>query len=212
EAWKQSIAAQECQPNPECNTELHRAIYIDRDSSRLRGQSERAVDIGEAWAPWREAMNQAIAGQQPRLKLREGAVWLEASQAVPHGTRLRYEPETYKNVLGYWTEVADWAEWEFDCGIDGPAELEVHCGCGSGNGGSEVEIAVTFADGTIQRVPWTVRETGHFQNIVIEDLGIVNAKRGRARLEVRPRTKKAAAVVDIRQVVLRPVRPTAKGR
>jgi arylsulfatase A len=212
EAWKQSIAAQKCLPNPAWNNGLHRSIYIDRDSSRLRGQSERAGDIGEAWAPWRAAMNQAIVGQQPRLKLLEGAIWLAASQAVPHGTRLRYEPETYKNVLGYWTEVADWAEWEFDCGIDGPAELEVHCGCGAGNGGSEVEIVVTFADGSTQRIPWTVRETGHFQNIVIEDLGIVNAKPGRARLEVRPRSKKAAAVVDIRQVVLRPVHPIAKGK
>jgi hypothetical protein len=152
-------------------------------------------------------MNQAIAGRPTKLKLREGAVWLEASQGTPHGSRLRYEPETYKNVLGYWTEVADWAEWTFDCGIDGPAELEIHCGCGTGNGGSEVDVVLTFADGTVQRIPWTVRETGHFQNIVIEDLGSVDAKPGKARLEVRPRSKKAAAIVDIRQVVLRPLTP-----
>lgn len=207
DTWKQSVGAQPCQPNPDWNADLHRAIYIDRDSSRLRGQSDKAVDIGEAWAPWREAMNQAIAGRPTKLKLREGAVWLEASQGTPHGSRLRYEPETYKNVLGYWTEVADWAEWTFDCGIDGPAELEIHCGCGTGNGGSEVDVVLTFADGTVQRIPWTVRETGHFQNIVIEDLGSVNAKPGKARLEVRPRSKKAAAIVDIRQVVLRPLTP-----
>jgi arylsulfatase A len=209
--WKQSVGAQQCQPNPEWNADLHRTIYIDRDSGRLRGQSDKAADIGEAWAPWREAMNQAIAGRPTKLKLREGAVWLEASQGTPHGTRLRYEPETYKNVLGYWTEVADWAEWTFDCGIDGPAELEIHCGCGSG-GGSQIDVVLSFADGTVHTVPWTVRETGHFQNIVIEDLGTVNAKPGKATLEVRPRAKKGAAIVDIRNVVIRPLTPSAKGK
>jgi arylsulfatase A len=204
DAWKQSVAAQRCPPNPEWNADLHRAIYVDRDSSRLRGQTERAVALGDAWAPWRDAMNQAVAGRAPKLKVRDGAIWLEASQGTPHGTRLRYEPETYKNVLGYWTEVGDWAEWTFDCGIDGPAELEVHCGCGAGNGGSQVEILLISADGSTQTIPWTVRETGHFQNIVIEDLGAVQLKPGKMRLEVRPRSKKAAAIVDIRQVVLRP--------
>lgn len=212
DAWKRSVAAQECQPNPAWDEDLHRTIYIDRDSTRLRGQTEKAIDIGEAWAPWREAMNRAIAGRQTKLKLRDGAIWLEASQGTPHGTRLRYEPETYKNVLGYWTEVEDWAHWDFDCNMDGPAELEVHCGCGGGNGGSEVDIVVTFADGNSQRIPWTVRETGHFQNIVIEDLGIVHAKPGKGRLEVRPRSKMAAAVVDIRQVVLRPLNPPPKAK
>jgi arylsulfatase A len=212
DTWKQSMGAQPCPPNPEWNADLHRAIYLDRDSSQVRGQKERAIDIGEAWASWREAMNQAVAGRQTKLKLREGAIWLEASQGTPHGSRLRYEPETYKNVLGYWTEVSDWADWTFDCGIDGPAELEIHCGCGTGNGGSEVDVILTLADGSTQRIPWTVRETGHFQKIVIESLGSVLAKKGTTRLEVRPRFKKAAAIVDIRQVVLRPLSPPARGK
>lgn len=202
--WKESVSAQSCRPNPEWHEEMHRSIYLDRDSSLLRGRSQSATEIGDAWAFWREAMNQAVAGRSPTLKLRDSAIWLEASQATTHGARLRYEPETYKNVLGYWTEVEDWAEWTFESNVSGPAILEVHAGCGTGNGGSEIDIVLTTAEGEVQRIPWTVRETGHFQNIVIEALGSVKLAPGKGRLEVRPRMKKAAAIVDIRQVVIRP--------
>jgi hypothetical protein len=122
-----------------------------------------------------------------------------------HGKRLRFEPETYKNVLGYWTEVDDWAEWQFQTTIEGTAALEIHCGCGSGHGGSEVDVVVKLADGTTQTVRWVVRETGHFQNIVIENLGTINLVPGIAHLEVRPRSKPGGAIVDIRQIVLRPL-------
>jgi hypothetical protein len=64
-----------------------------------------------------------------------------------HGAAgIRYEPETYKNVVGYWTEVDDWVEWEFDSSIDGAVEVQIHCGCGTGNGGSDVDVIVE-ADG-----------------------------------------------------------------
>jgi arylsulfatase A-like enzyme len=203
--WKTSLAAQDCALNPDFDEPLHRSLYVDRDPSQLRGRSMTSEEIGNAWAPWRESMNAAVAGKQPKLKNVQGAVFLDPSNASVHGKRLRFEPETYKNVLGYWTEVDDWASWRFQSPIQGRAALEVHCGCGAGNGGAEVDVILKLADGTTQSLPWVVRETGHFQNIVIESLGNVEMVPGETQLEVRPRSKKGVAIVDIRQIVLRPL-------
>ncbi|MEI8211377.1 MAG: sulfatase [Planctomycetota bacterium] len=203
--WRRATAAQSNSPNPKWDAARHRALYIDQDPSKLDGSATSAQRVADAWSSWRKGMNQAIAGEKPVLKDTEHAVRLMASDSKPHGTKIRYEPETYKNVVGYWTEVDDWVEWELESALDGTAELQIHCGCGSGNGGSEVDVLVHVPGEAEQRLPWTVRETGHFQNIVIESLGKVALHPGKIRLEVRPRKKAAAAVVDIRQIVLLPI-------
>jgi arylsulfatase A len=205
DSWKTSIAAQECSNNPNFDEVLHRQLYIDRDPSQLRVESTSSTEIGNEWAGWRQSMNAAVAGQQPKLKNVQDAVFLDPSTASVHGTRLRFEPETYKNVLGYWTEVEDWANWQFNSTLQGRVALEIHCGCGAGNGGAEVDVVLKRADGTTANLPWVVRETGHFQNIVIEPLGHIEMVPGATQLEVRPRSKRGVAIVDIRQIVLRPV-------
>lgn len=205
--WRTSVAAQSGQLNPELDAAAHRALYVDRDPSRLDGSQSDAKTIGAEWKGWREGMNQAIAGKQTRLKETPGAIRLAASESKPHGTRIRYEPEPYKNVVGYWTEVGDWVEWEFESTLEGTVEIQMHCGCGSGNGGSEVQVFIETPGMDEQQIDWTVRETGHFQNIVIESLGKVTLHPGKSRLSVKPKKKAAAAVVDIRQVVLLPNAP-----
>ncbi len=203
--WRERVAAQICAPNPDFDVSLHDKLASAGDPSTIRGSQQTAQQIGDTWAEWRKVMNEAVAGRQPVLKNTQSAVRLLASSATVHGERLRYEPETFKNVLGYWTEVGDWAEWEFECPRAGKYALEIHCGCGSGNGGSEIEVVLETGDGNVQQVPWTVRETGHFQNIVIDRLGVVNLTNGTGRLSVRPKKKAAAAIVDIRQVILLPL-------
>ena len=159
-----------------------------------------AVVLGEKWRDWRTEMNKVVAGKKPQLKGALNEIKLLARDGQPHGKKLRYEPESYKNVLGYWTEVDDWADWELSIPKDGEYELDVHYGCGAKNGGSIVSLEV--ADASLQ---WTVRDTGHFQNIIIENVGSLNLKQGKTRLAVRPKSKTAAAVMDIRAIVLRPV-------
>jgi hypothetical protein len=58
---------------------------------------------------------------------------------------------------------------------------------------------------TTHTLEWKVRDTGHFQNIVIEPLGTVKLQAGAGKLRVKPKTKAAAAVADIRQVHLIPI-------
>jgi len=129
----------------------------------------------------------------------DGEVVLHASNAVVHGTMLRYEPQTNKNCLGFWTKAEDWADWSFEIKRPGSFEVEVWQGCGKGQGGSEVAVE---AGG--KRFDFVVEETGHFQIFLPRKLGRVELVAGRHSLAVKPERKKAGAVMDIRQVRLLP--------
>ena len=67
------------------------------------------------WKQWRRAMNAAVkdryaagyAGQRATF-----ACMPETPAFTPQ--TMRYEPQPNKNVLGYWTNAADWADWEFE--------------------------------------------------------------------------------------------------
>lgn len=197
ERWLRSVGGQRCVPNPDFDPEQYRAIYQQFDSSRLRA-TDTAQKIGEEWKVWRDRMDNATQGRKPELKTPQGTITLLASQAVPHGKKLRYEPELHKNVLGYWTEVEDWAHWELDVPENGTYEIEVQCGCGAGNGGSQVSLSIGD-----QAFEWVVPDTGHYQNMIYLFVGNANLVAGKARLEVRPKTKTKIAVMDIRKIVLR---------
>ncbi|NJN05746.1 MAG: hypothetical protein HC814_04355 [Rhodobacteraceae bacterium] len=108
----------------------------------------------------------------------------------------------HKNTLGFWVEPTDWAEFEFTVTKPGTFTVEPHQGCGAGNGGSEVEFTVAG-----QTLVMTVEDTGHFQNFKPRNIGTVEiTEPGRYTLAVKPKTKAKAAVMDIRQIVLRPVK------
>lgn len=195
--WRDSVGAQRCTPNPEWDPELHRKIYVDKDSTKLEAD-RTAKEIGLAWREWRSLMDQAVQGRKSILKSPEGTITLWASEAKAHGKNIRYEPEPYKNVVGYWTEVDDWAEWQFTVPEDGEYEIEMQYGCGGGNGGSRVNLVCQD-----QTIEFTVKETGHFQHMIYEPLGALNLKMGQASIEVRPQNKTNIAVMDIRKIVLR---------
>ena len=213
--WKNSIAAQECLPNPNVNPELHADLYIEQDPSTIDGSRQTAQQIADTWAAWRASMNRAIEKIPAKLKKSQGTVTLLASDSKPQGKRIRYEPETYKNVVGYWTEVDDWVEWSMEIPKSGTYRVELHCGCGSGNGGSMVDVQIDCPktdpnnidkpEINTQTLEWKVRDTGHFQNIVIEPLGSVKLQAGSGKLRVKPKTKAAAAVADIREIRLIPI-------
>jgi pimeloyl-ACP methyl ester carboxylesterase len=130
-----------------------------------------------------------------------GQITLAASNAVTHGTQLRYEPAAVKNCLGYWTQADDWAEWNFNVTKPGLFELEVWQGCGQGQGGSDVVVEVGG-----ERFNFTVEETGHFQIFIPRRLGQVRfLQPGNYSLVIKPQRKQAAAIMDVRQVRLLPL-------
>ncbi|MBI4603943.1 MAG: sulfatase-like hydrolase/transferase [Planctomycetes bacterium] len=198
-AWRRRIGAQECAPNPELDERLHARLYIERDPSRIAAAAT-AREIAAAWEDWRKGMNEAVKGRRPAVTPAKGDIRLHARDARVHGDTLRYEPEPWKDTLGYWIKAGDWASWEVDVARAGRYEVEVLQGCGEGSGGAEV--AVEVAGGSLA---FTVQETGHFQRFVQRTIGAVELPAGKATLAVRPRSKPGPAVMDLRRVVLRPV-------
>jgi hypothetical protein len=188
------------QPNLEFDAEQHRRLYVEQDPSRLAVESTAAA-TAPAWRDWRAAMNAAVKGRNAAVTPATGDIRLQAKDARVHAETMQYEPEPYKNVLGYWTSGADWAEWEFDVPAAGRYEVEVQQGCGRGSGGAEVAVEVGGATLT-----FTVEDTGHFQRMICRTIGEVELSAGRQTLAVKPRTKPGVAVMDLRRVVLRPAR------
>ena len=130
----------------------------------------------------------------------QGPILLQARSAAVHGTMLRYEPMPFKNTLGWWGRVEDWADWSFSTRQPGYYEVEILHGCGAGSGGSDVHVEVDD-----QTLSFTVQETGHFQNFVPRRVGRILLGAGPHTLALKPQTKPKGAVMDVRQVQLWPV-------
>lgn len=144
------------------------------------------------------------AGEEVRRVIFEdsrGVVTLDASNAVTHGSQLRYESAAVKNCLGYWTQAEDWASWDFRLNKPGSFEVEVWQGCGQGQGGSEVALELGE-----ERFDFVVEETGHFQIFIPRRIGQISLTRaGNYSLSIKPRRKQAGAIMDVRQVRLVPI-------
>jgi len=138
---------------------------------------------------------------QPLSASADGSVLLHSRSASVHGTVLRYEPMPFKDTLGWWGRAEDWVDWSFELSQGGSFEVELTQGCGRGSAGSQVELRIGD-----QVIPWTVEETGHFQNFVVRRLGRVTLTHGRHTLAVHPTRKVGGAVMDLRQIRLVPAR------
>jgi len=169
-------------------------------------QPQRANDLAKKLADWRRRVGaqmmttNAAYEPVPIAPAADGSVVLHAHEVTIHGANLRYEPPAHKNTIGYWTRREDWASWEFRVAKPGRYEVEVLQGCGKGSGGAEVEVTIGA-----QTLTFTVQDTGHFQNFVPRVIGAVSIDAGRYALAVKPKTKPGAAVMDLRQVTLRPL-------
>jgi arylsulfatase A-like enzyme len=167
---------------------------------------EVVKQLTEKLAAWRKDVGAKMPTPNPDYapnpQPKDGIITLPARTAEVHGTMLRFEPLPHKNTLGYWVNVDDWASWEFTVSAPGIFMVEVLQGCGKGQGGSEVNVQL--GDQTLQ---FTVEDTGHFQNFKPRDIGTVKIEKpGRYTLSIKPVKKAASAIVDIRQVTLKPVK------
>ena len=195
--WRKRVGAQECVPNPAFDAAAHAALYVLRDPSKLTAADQTAAKLEVEWKPWRAAMNAAVQHGQPSVTPATGDIRLHAADGQPHGDKLHYEPQPMKRTLGYWVNQGDWASWDFDVSKAGKYEVEVLQGCAGG--GSEVAVEVAG-----QKLTFTVENTGNFQHFIARTLGVVDLATGRQTLAVKPQSKKGGAVMDLRQVTLRP--------
>jgi hypothetical protein len=125
------------------------------------------------------------------------------------GIQLRYEPLPHKETLGFWTNKDDIATFDFTVEKPGTFTVEVLQGCGKGSGGAEVELALWTprGDPTGVSLKFTVKETGGFQTFEAREVGSLKIdKPGQYALVVIPKTKPGVAVMDLRQIVLKPAK------
>jgi len=132
----------------------------------------------------------------------DGSILLHSRDAEIHGATARYEPQQHKNTIGFWTKQEDWVSWTFTATRPGTFRVDVLQGCGKGSGGAEVALALGD-----QNLSFIVEDTGHFQNFVKRGVGQFKiAEAGTYTLSVKPRSKPGVAVMDLRQVLLTPVK------
>ncbi len=164
-------------------------------------------------AKWRKAVGAKMPMRNPDYKPnpqnKDGVITLHAKTALVKGMQLRFEPLPHKNTLGFWTNKDDYATFDFTVEKPGTFAVEVLQGCDKGSGGAEVELILRdtgFPD-VEGKLAFTVKETGGFQNFETREVGTLKIeKAGRYTLDVKPKTKPGVAVMDLRQIVLKPAK------
>jgi arylsulfatase A len=151
--------------------------------------------VGAQWPMSNPAWKAAVVRPRP-----DGSILLHSRDAAVRGEVLRYEPQPFKNTLGWWSKPTDYAEWSFEVAQPGTYEVDILQGCGTGHGGSKVDISVAG-----QVVPMTVLDTGGFQSFTNRTLGRVQLAAGPQVLTVKPVHKPGGAVMDLREMTLRRV-------
>lgn len=142
---------------------------------------------------------------KPIKKSTDGSFLLPGYLATTAGEKIRYEPQPYKNTLGFWTGKHDNARWTIQLDKPGRFNVAVLQGCGKDQGGSTA--AMTFhrqdQDKPDATLDFEVMETGHFQNFQWVNLGEVElANEGPLEVVVKPSKIKKAALMDIRAIHL----------
>lgn len=185
-------------------------FHVVKDVGESQNLVEREPQLAERMAAklasWRESVGAQMPSPNPAYlpnpQAQDGKIVMPARTADVHGVMLRYEPMPHKFTLGYWVKAEDWASFEYTVTKPGEFELTALVGCGNGSGGSEVHFETAGQTLTLK-----VEETGGFQNFVPRVLGTLKFdKPGRYALTVKPVKKPGVAVMDLREVVLSPVR------
>ncbi len=126
---------------------------------------------------------------------------LDARNCRISGVMLRYEPNPKKLCIGFWGNPNDYPVWNYTVVTAGKYEVVLTQGCGRGAGGSR---AVLETAGT--SLEFSVKDTGGYQNWIDVSLGEVTFdKNGPQELTVKV-LKKARGIMDIRRIVLKPVK------
>ena len=143
-----------------------------------------------------------VAIGKPTAQRPDGSVPLHAANAVVHGSTARYESGGGKDNIGFWNNPSDWVSWKFSLEKPGTFEVAITFACATGSGGSTYRLTVAG-----QSLEGKVRETGGWTNFVTEKLGTVKLdKPGDYTLAVRPIEKSGRAVMNLRSVLLTPVK------
>jgi arylsulfatase A-like enzyme len=180
---------------------------VSESRNLIADKPEVAAKLAAELDAWRKDVGAKMPtpnpGYVPNPQAKDGTITMHARTAEVHGVQLRFEPLPHKNTLGFWTRKDDYASFEFTVEKPGTFAVEVLQGCGKGSGGAEVELAVGGS-----ALTFIVKDTGGFQAFEARSVGTLTIdKPGRYTLTVKAKTKPGAAVMDLRQVTLKPAKP-----
>lgn len=183
-------------------------LKTDKSESRnLSAENPQKVEeLAKKLAEWRIQTGAKMPTTNPDFvpdpQSKNGVIQLPARTADVTGIQLRYEPQPHKNTLGFWVNETDTAHWDFQVNTPGRFEVIGLIGCGPGQGGSEVGFILDDQKPLVLTVP----DTGGFQAFQPMKIGEVEIQNpGRHRLLIKPLKKAKSAVMDVRQVTLKPV-------
>jgi hypothetical protein len=176
------------------NVTLGKIYFVEPGKQKLelkfRGDMPRVRTLILRPAPEGEPIGQAL----------DRSILLHSRDATIHGTKLQYETKPHKNTVGYWVNATDQVCWDFTVMSGGMFDVEIYQGCGKGQGGSLVALKVAG-----QKLDFTVKDTGHFQNFIPRRVGTVNLPNGEHRFWIKPVKKARNAIMDVRRIRLTPI-------
>ena len=128
----------------------------------------------------------------------DGAIVLNAAQAVIHGTSPRLETKNDGDDIGYWDRAADYVSWDFDILSSGTYSVSVSYSCAPTAAGS----AFT-AEAAGQSLIGTTESTGSWDTFVEHALGTLSfAQTGSQTLAFKPQTAPPWKAVGLRSITL----------
>ena len=176
------------------NINLGKIYFVQAGKQKLelkfRGKTPKVRALILRPAPEGEPIAQAL----------DRSILLHSRDATIHGTKLQYEIKPHKNTIGYWVNATDQVCWDFTVTSGGMFDVEIHQGCGKGQGGSLVALEVAG-----QKLDFTVKDTGHFQNFIPRSVGAVHLATGEHRFWIKPLNKAQNAIMDVRRIRLIPI-------
>ena len=175
------------------NVNLGKIYFVQAGKQKLdlkfRGKTPKVRALILRPAPEGEPIGQAL----------NRSVLLHARDVTLRSTKVQYETKPHKNTIGYWVNVTDQVHWDFTVTSGGRFDVEIYQGCGKGHGGSLVALEVAG-----QKLEFTVKDTGHFQNFVPRRVGTVRLAKGEHRFWIKPVKKARNAIMDVRRIRLIP--------
>ncbi len=121
---------------------------------------------------------------------------LKAIDATVKGGHAGYESD--KEAIGFWTNVGDTVEWEFDA-VRGEVNIEIELAAADDSAGAQFEVQVAG-----QTLKGTVPKTGSWSTFRKVSLGKASiVAPGKTKLVVKPLTKPGLGVMNLRAIRLR---------
>jgi len=127
----------------------------------------------------------------------DGSLVLQASEARLHGDQIKYESSDQRDNIGFWSDPAEWADWEFT--VTKPGNFEVSAEVAAP---AKASLEVTLADQKLKGEAPVTGDYGRFRRVKLGTLQIQTT--GKATLAVHG-VHEGWHPVNLKAIRLKPV-------